>query len=264
MEYAGGGDPARTMALLWRTAQDPPPARRGPKQRLDLDRIVDRAIELTGSEGLEAVSMRRLAQVLGIGTSSLYTYLPGKAELLELMVDRVTGSQPLPSTATGWRAGLESYARSGLDLHRRHPWLLQIATARTVLGPHVVTRYDAAVGLLAGTGLHATQVELCIATVDSYLRGAASEVVEAEQAPTRTGRSDDEWWQAYAPILDRHLAAGNFPNLVALDSGGAFVPPEGDAPYTVRRALARFEFGLALVLDAIDRLVDTAPSRATG
>lgn len=238
MEYAGGGDPARTMALLWRTAEPP---RRGPRQRLDLDQIVAAAITLADSEGLPAVSVRRIAHELGIGASSLYTYV-SKAELLELMVDQAVGGQPSPST-------LESYAWQSLDLHRSHPWLLQISTSRTVLGPQIVARYEAALGLLAH--LPAAERERCLATLDVYIRGAAAEVVDAEQAPIRTGRSDDEWWAEYAPILGRHLAEGDYPNLDALEEAGAFDATDDTLPYTVQRALDRFSFGLTLVLDAI-------------
>jgi AcrR family transcriptional regulator len=198
---------------------------------------------------------RRIAQSLEIAPSSLYTYVR-KAELLELMVDQAVGSQPPPSRTEGWRAGLEAYAWEALELHRRHPWLLQVATSRTVLGPRFVTRYDAALGLIDDLGLTAADRERCIATIDVYVRGAAAEVVEAEQAPVRTGRSDDEWWADYAPILDRHLAGGDFPHLMALDRAGAFVPSATDVPYTVQRALDRFAFGLALVLAAIEAQIE--------
>jgi AcrR family transcriptional regulator len=239
MEYAGGGDPARTMALLWRTAEAP---KRGPKQRLDLDRIVATAIELADGGGLEAVSVRAVAQALGIAASSLYTYLR-KPELLELMADQAIGSGgPVPDSLT-------EYAWASLALFRRHPWLLQISTARTVLGPNIVARYDAALGLL--DWLPPVDRERCLATLDVYIRGAAAEVVDAEQAPARTGRSDDEWWNDYAPILDRRLADGDYPNLRALDQAGAFEPSSDDTSYTVQRALDRFTFGLEVVLEAV-------------
>ena len=125
--------------------------------------------------------------------------MPGKAELLELMVDRVVGAQPLPSAEDGWRAGMYGLATADLEAFRAHPWLLQVATSRTVFGPHVVTRYDAALALLEGHGLAAIDVVGCVAAVESYTRGAASAVVEAEQAHAQTGSSDDEWWERRAP-----------------------------------------------------------------
>ncbi|WP_433287116.1 TetR/AcrR family transcriptional regulator [Pseudonocardia sp. CA-142604] len=247
MEYAGRGDAARTMALLW---EGVPVPRRGPRQRLDLPRIVDAAITEADRAGPAALSMRALAEVLGIGAASLYTYVPGKAELLELMVDRVAGRQPLPTADAGWRAGLHDLATSDLNAFRAHPWLLQVATSRTVFGPNVITRYDAALALLEGHGLAAIDVVQCVAAVESYARGAAAAVVEAEQAPVRTGSSDDEWWERRAPLLDERMN-GRFPRLSALDEAGAFAVSNSTLPYTLQRALDRFAFGLDLVLDSI-------------
>lgn len=248
MEYAGDGDAARTMALLWDGLHAP---RRGPRQRLELARIVDTAIAEADRAGPAALSMRVLAQALGVGPATLYTYVPGKAELLELMVDRVVGAQPLPTAEAGCRAGLHRLATSDLDAYRAHPWLLQVATSRTVFGPHVLARYNAALALLDGRGLAALDVTGCVAAVESYTRGAASAVVEAEQAPVHTGSSDDEWWERRAPLLDERLP-GCFPELVALDEAGAFAVSGTTLPYMLQRALDRFAFGLDLVLDSID------------
>lgn len=254
MEYAGRGDAARTMALLW---DGLPVPRRGPRQRLDLRRIVDTAIAEADRAGPSALSMRTLARALGIGPASLYTYVPGKAELLELMVDRVAGAQPLPTADAGWRTGLHDLATSDLAAFRAHPWLLQVATSRTVFGPNVLARYDAALAVLDGHGLAATDVVGCVAATESYTRGAASAVVEAEQAPAITGHSDDEWWERRAPLLDERIN-GRFPRLTDLERAGAFAVSDVTLPYTLRRALDRFAFGLDLVLDAVDARIVAA------
>ncbi|MGW0801963.1 TetR/AcrR family transcriptional regulator C-terminal domain-containing protein [Nonomuraea sp. NPDC002799] len=254
MEYAGRGDAARTMALLW---DGLPAPRRGPRQRLDLPRIVDTAVARADRAGPDALSMRTLAQALGIGTASLYTYVPGKAELLELMVERVVSAQPLPAAGAGWRAGLLDLATCDLAALRAHPWLLQVATSRTVFGPHVIARYDAALALLDGYGLAAIEVANCVAAVESYTRGAGSVVVEAEQAPDRTGSSDDEWWERRAPLLDERMD-GRFPRLAALNEAGAFAVSGTALPYTLQRALDRFTFGLDLVLDSIGARITAA------
>src|SRR5690606_9235190 len=83
---SGGGDLARTLDLLWNTDRRPS---RGPKPGLTLERIVDAAVEVADRDGLDALSMRRIATELGTGTMTLYRYVPGKAELLDLMLDRV-------------------------------------------------------------------------------------------------------------------------------------------------------------------------------
>ncbi|MGH1552145.1 TetR/AcrR family transcriptional regulator [Streptomyces sp. L7] len=85
-ESSGSGDIDRTLELLWDTGPRPS---RGPKPGLSVDRIVDAAIRIADEEGLDAVSMRRVATDLGTGAMSLYRYVPGKAELLDLMLDRV-------------------------------------------------------------------------------------------------------------------------------------------------------------------------------
>lgn len=256
MEYAGRGDPGRTMALLW---DGLPPPRRGPRQRLELPRIVDAAIAEADRAGPAALSMRALAQALGIGTASLYTYVPGKAELLELMVERVAGTQPLPDAGAGWRAGLRDVAVSDLAAYRTHPWLLQVSTSRTVFGPDVLTRYEATLSLLDGHGLAAADVVGCVAAVEAYTRGAASAVVEAEQAPAQTGSSDDEWWERQVPFLEERMN-GRFPLFSALEEAGAFAVSDATLPYTVQRALDRFFFGLDLVLDAIAARIAAAAS----
>ncbi|GIH80057.1 TetR/AcrR family transcriptional regulator [Planobispora longispora] len=254
MEYPGRGDAARTMALLWDGAPTP---RRGPRQRLDLARIVDAAIAEADRSGPAALSMRALAHTLGIGPASLYTYVPGKAELLELMVDRVAGGRPLPSADAGWRAGLRDLAASDLAAFRAHPWLLQVATSRTVFGPSVLARHDAALALLDGYGLAAIDIVGCVAAVEAYTRGAASAVVEAEQAPALTGSSDDEWWEERAPLLGERMA-GRFPRLAALEEAGAFAVSDSALPYTLQRALDRFAFGLDLVLDSVGARIAAA------
>ncbi|MEW9546897.1 TetR/AcrR family transcriptional regulator [Nonomuraea sp. NPDC050783] len=246
MEHAGRGDPARTMALLW---DGLPAARRGPRQRLELTAVVDAAIAEAGRAGPAALSMRALARALGIGTASLYTYVPGKAELLELMVDRVAAGRPLPDPTSGWRAGLRGVAEADLDACRAHPWLLRVSTSRTVLGPHVLARYEATLALLHGRGLSAADVVGCVAAVESYTRGAASAVVEAEQAPERTG-GDDEWWERQVPFLEERMN-GRFPLLAELEEAGAFGVSGTALPYALQRALDRFAHGLDLVLDAV-------------
>src|SRR3712207_7579838 len=123
-EYPGRGDPARTIELLWGTR---PRAARGPKPGLTIDRIVAAAIAIADADGLDGLSMRRVAGHLGVGAMSLYRYLPGRAELLDLMVDRVCGETDRPhDLPAGWRPRLEHVAQENRRLYERHPWLLGI------------------------------------------------------------------------------------------------------------------------------------------
>src|SRR5437588_11584179 len=98
------GDPERSMALLWGVAES---GRRGPKPRHSVEDVVRAAIALADAEGLAALSMRRVAETLQLSPMSLYTYVPSKAELMDLMLDRVAGEMDGPEPRAGhWRAQL--------------------------------------------------------------------------------------------------------------------------------------------------------------
>jgi AcrR family transcriptional regulator len=253
-EYVGGGDAAKTMALLWRLER---PARPGPKQRIDVERIVAEAVAIADRDGLAGLSMRRVADAVGIGTMSLYTYVPGKAELLEVMVDRAVGevAVPEPRANAGWRSSLDAYARATLELYTRHPWLAEVATSRTVFGPNVLARFDAAIGIVRRAALPARDVVRVVSVVDGFVRGAAKDLIDAEQAPARTGQAEDDWWWARAPLLDERLEAGDFPHIMAVAAEGAFEQSQDETGYMVQEAVDQFEFGLARILDGVEALV---------
>lgn len=247
IEYSGGGDPARSLALLWRTQE--PTSRKG-KPDLSIDRIVRAAIEVADTAGLGAVSMRRVADKLGVGTMSLYTYVPGKAELLDVMLDAVVGEQPRPAdVAGGWRDRLERVARENWALYLRHPWLLQIATWRPPLGPNVTARYDHELRAVDGIGLTDVEMDSVITLVNGYVHGAARGSVEAAQVEQHTGITDEQWWYAHAPILAKVMDPERFP--VAARVGQA----AGEAHNGPSDPNHAFEFGLRRVLDGIEVLV---------
>jgi AcrR family transcriptional regulator len=252
-DYTGGGDPARSLRLLWRDQKRPS---RGPRPGLSVDRVVAAAIELADAEGLAALSMRRVAERLGVGTMSLYTYVPAKAELLDLMLDTVLAEVARPDPAGGWRAGLELRAREDWALFHRHPWILQISPSRSLLGPNETDLYEATMRVVAGTGLSGAEMVLVVSLVAEYTRGAAQTAVGAAQAERRTGISDEQWWAAREPLFDKYFDPGRYPTLTSVASSGAFEPPAGDAAYTVAWAQESFEFGLPRVLDGIEAFIE--------
>ncbi|RFU83449.1 TetR/AcrR family transcriptional regulator [Streptomyces triticagri] len=246
-EASGSGDIARSLELLWGTGSRPS---RGPKPALTLDRIVTAAVALADAEGIAAVSMRRLSTELGTGTMSLYRYVPGKAELLDLMLDRVQG-EPLETAAAAereaagqdWRAAVDSMAREQLALIRRHPWLLGINRARTVLGPSALRGLEAAVGPLSAMGLSDPEMISVILTVESFVTGTARREFEAAEAVRETGLSDESFWGSQEPYLVRAMESGEFPLLAAL------------SPDTFDAEFDHFEFGLARLIAGFESLV---------
>ncbi|KOX14196.1 TetR family transcriptional regulator [Saccharothrix sp. NRRL B-16348] len=231
---------------MWRTGG------RTARTDLGVDRIVAAAVTLADTEGLAALSMRRVADTLGVGTMSLYTHVPGKAELLDAMVDAVHGETPRPTDVPGgWRERLTRIAHDNRDLHLRHPWLLQVPATRAVLGPNVVAKYDYELRAVDGIGLTDLEMDSVLTLVLAHVRASAQVTVDALRTRDRTGLTDDQWWQAAAPLLARVLDPARFP--LATRVGAAAGAAHG-AAYHGDHA---FTFGLDRVLDGIQALVDS-------
>lgn len=265
-DYVSGGDPRRTMDLLWgdRRTGAPTPTR-GPKPALTVAEIIAAAIAVADEEGLGALSMRKVGERLGKTAMALYTYVPGKAELLDLMVDTVCGELPTSyDLSGGWRPALERSTRDGWDLYQRHPWMLQIAGARAVLGPHVFDWYETQLRIVDGIGLDALGMTRVLGAVGGYLRGAAKAVADARSAEQATGISDDQWWNERAPLLEElgEIWGERYPVTSRLESEQAFAQadrdPDDDSPYTVREELDAFEFGLQRLLDGVEIFIERA------
>ncbi|MZF87168.1 TetR/AcrR family transcriptional regulator [Streptomyces sp. SID5643] len=241
-ETSGSGDIARTLELLWDTGRRPS---RGPKPALTLDRIVEAAVQLADAEGLEGLSMRRVAAELGTGTMSLYRYVPGKSELLDLMLDRVQrpSENPADPGDGGWRAALEALARSTLALYRRHPWLLQVNQSRPILGPSALDGMEKVLSLIRPMGLSDPELVSAIIMIDGYVVGAARSQLYEQEAERRTGLTDAEFWQAQVPMLEKAMASGRYPVMASL-SEDAFGTD-----------FDHFEFGLQRILDGLEVLV---------
>jgi AcrR family transcriptional regulator len=254
----GRMDPARTLALLWQTEDKPS---RGPKQGLTLDRIVGAAVEIADAEGLDALTMRKVAEAVGVGTMSLYTYVPGRAELVNCMLDRVLGEAPdLDQVAGGWRAALKVYAQGSWAIAQRHPWVPPLFGARMLMGPNETAVSDAALRTLVDSGLNEREMLAVVNLVNGYVRGIVQHGADVEQDVRRSGLSYDEWYEESAPLLERLIPFSRYPTLTSVWQSGVFeergggLGPDGG-----------FEFGLELVLDGIEGYINRrtrpAPSR---
>ncbi|MEV6280716.1 TetR/AcrR family transcriptional regulator [Nocardia sp. NPDC051832] len=239
-ETSGSGDIARTLDLLWDNGPRPS---RGPKPGLTLDQIVEGAVRVADAEGLAAVTMRRVATELGIGTMTLYRYLPGKGELLDLMLDRVQQPTPLDEQLD-WRAALERVAYETLALYRRHPWLIQVNQTRPVMGPAALLGMELVLAQITPMGLTDQELISVVVTVDGYVTGAARTQLHHAEAERTSGLTDAEFWAAQQPVLERALASGRFPLMAAL-SEDAF-----------DHSFDHFDFGLQRILDGFEVLVN--------
>lgn len=245
-EHSGSGDLNRSLELLWRGKEQPS---RGPKPGLTLDRIVEAAVSLADREGLQALSMRKVAADLGVGTMTLYRYVPGKGELLDLMLDHVNRPREEKPAGRGrkdWRAAMESIAEGSWDQYTSSPWLLQVSKVRPVLGPNSLTSVESALAALDGVRLTGQEKIGLLTSLDAYLVGAARTHVFQQQAAAETGLSDEEFWTAQLPYLERAMNSGVYP-LMATLPGDSF---DMSGQETMR-------FGLRALLDGFQALMDS-------
>jgi AcrR family transcriptional regulator len=243
---ARGKDEARTLALLW-GAQDRP-ARSG----LSVPSIVSAAIELADREGIAALSMRRLAEILDVGTMSLYTHVPGKAELLDLMFDAVMVGLyediDEPRRQDGYRAGIEFIAEHNRKLFQAHPWLLDLHLARPVLGPNACTKYEAELRVLDGIGLTDVEIDSVASQLLTHIFASCRYAEEERRAQQDTGLTEMEWWARTLPVL-KSVMSGEFP--VASRVGPA--ANEAIAPMTSTEH--HFRWGVEVVVQTVATLV---------
>ncbi|MEU2768452.1 TetR/AcrR family transcriptional regulator C-terminal domain-containing protein [Streptomyces diastaticus] len=255
---AGQGDAARSLKLLWGAAGG---ERRspGPKPALTVEAVVAAAVEVADEGGLAALSMRAVAERLGRSSMALYTYVPGKAELVDLMYDRahaeLPGSYPLDE---GWRAAATAWAADLRALYLRHPWLLQVSYARPVLGPCEQGVLEALAGILFATGLPADTLRAAASSLFDLVRGAARTRAEARLATATTGVADAEWWAERSARLGEVAPdfAARFPLSVRLSAEDA----GGGAPASWEERMdATHAAGLALLLDGVEAAAGAPP-----
>ena len=243
-ELTGSGDAARSMALLWRSPESSA-VRRGPVPSLDLGRIVAAAARVADEEGLGAVTMRRVAGELGVPAMTLYSHVPGKGELVDLMVDAALGElypDEQSPTSGNWRARVEAVARANRQLLLRHPWLA--ALGPPLPGPHRMRKYEIELRAVDGMGLSEVQMDLLVTLLDGFVRGAVA------SAPMPAGPRPGPDGAASSPTLD----PDRFPTAARVTAGA--VP---GLPADAAREQA-FEFGLERLLDGIGILM-LNPSR---
>ncbi|AYF78623.1 TetR/AcrR family transcriptional regulator [Nocardia yunnanensis] len=230
-----------TLELLWGLPDRP---RRGPKPSLTLERILTEAIALADAEGLVNLSMARLAERVGCAKMALYRYVPGRTELTALMLDHVLGTPPevALSAADPWRTYLRRWTETFYDRAHAHPWANELATGIRPMGPNELAWVDAALRVLADTGL--TVPEQFDSVV--LLLGHARTI--AQQTAATVG--DDPAEEQLARELGEVLTAQQerFPyatTAFAAILGGAPAPGEGNA----------LTFGIDRILDGLGALI---------
>ncbi|CAL9567439.1 Tetracycline repressor protein class E [Nocardiopsis dassonvillei] len=205
------------------------PPRRGPRRSLSRERIVDEAVAVIEADGLAALSMRRLAERLGVAPGTLYTYVADRAALETLVLDAVVARDGLPHEYPGpWWRRLEEWARRDLATFRERPWILDLRRSARGVGPALITWLDSALRIFDDTDLP-DRVRLdIIEALDAYVCGAAAE-------DSRTGEEE----RAPAPELREEVGE-------AYASAHALRRVTENGALTAHRG--RFEFGLSCLI----------------
>ncbi|MFJ3794378.1 TetR/AcrR family transcriptional regulator [Kitasatospora sp. NPDC090091] len=210
---------------LWLAAERP---RRGRPPARSRAEITAAAVAIADTEGLAAVTMRAVAARLGTGTMSLYSYVPNKETLLELMIDEVSGDHRLPVEPSGdWRSDLRRIAHEQRAIMRRHPWLPAALPARQTLGPNTLAVLDYALAVMTPTGLDAQARLETFSLLTGFVASHMSYELAQERAIEAAGRTPGEVFDAQTRYLRSAVASGNYAHLAqALTAPGGNQNPQ--------------------------------------
>jgi AcrR family transcriptional regulator len=220
-----------TADFLWQERSRPT---RGPKPALTREQIADTAIAIADAEGLDAVSMQRVAADLGYTKMSLYRYLPGKAELVAAMVERALGGPPEVS-AQEWRAGLTAWAQALLTACVGHAWAQEATTGPRPIGPNELNWTEQALRVLPESLTGAERMD-AVATLAGHVR-----MIAGQARPG--GQAEAELEASMMRAMTEH--ADRYPALVA---AMADIAARGGTDQA-------FSFGLERILDGLEVLI---------
>ena len=214
---------------------------RQPRIPLTRERVLNAAIVLADTGGIDSLSMRRLAQDLGVKAMSLYNHVADKDDILDGIVDLVFAEIAVPSDQTEWRAAMRLRANSVHQALLRHPWASPLMQSRTHPGPATLRHHNAVIGSLRAAGFSIHLAAHAFSVIDSYVYGFA------QQQQNLTYTTAEEAAVVAQDIL-RQLPADTYPYLAEMIVEHALQP---DYDYS-----KEFDFGVNLILDGLEALSD--------
>ena len=216
-------------------------ARSRARQGLDTDAIVETALRIADEDGLDAVSMRRIAADLRVGTMSLYHHVGDKDELVELMADAISAELLVPGEILGdWRAALRAIAQGTRATFERHPWLIDTAGRRPLVTPNQLRHVEQSIAVVADLDVDRDIAIAMVMAVDDYTIGYVFR-------RSRFGGGD----RPAATDADRArvrelLGTGEFPRLAEVYGDQEDLEPPGDT----------FDLGLEWMFDGMQAVLD--------
>ena len=214
----------------------------GPAERVPLsrDRVLRGAVEVADAAGVGALTIRSLAQHLGVKPMSLYYYVANKDAILDGIVDLVFSEIDLPRPGDGWRPEMRRRAISARSVLGRHPWAIEILQSRTAPGSGTLRHHNAVIGTLREAGFTVGLTAHAFALLDSYIYGfALSEASLPINGPETVTEVAEKMMMQYLAVDYPYLAEFSVKHV--LKPGYDFG--------------SEFEFGLDLILDGLARSI---------
>ena len=212
----------------------------GPERRPQLtrQRVMTVAIELADRDGIDSISMRKLAQELGVEAMSLYTHVRNKEDLLDGMVDAVIGQIPISADGAGWKASLRQMALAARSVILRHPWAARTIETRSAPGPAALRYVNAVIGIFREGGFSIAQAHHGLHILGSRALGFTQDLFDdsGDLDPETAAGLADALGATHPYVVEMALAVTH---------SGALGPCDDDA---------EFEFALDLILDGLARL----------
>jgi AcrR family transcriptional regulator len=208
------------------------------RARLSRDRVLRAAVLLADTGGLDALTMRRLGEELGVEAMSLYKHVANKEDLLDGMVDLVFGEIDLPAGGTDWRTAMRARAVSARTALTRHAWATALMQSRTAPGAATLRHHDTVIGTLRGAGFSVVLTAHAFSAIDAYVYGFA---LQERSLPFETVEQVEEVGRK----MFARMPPGEFPHLTELTVEHILQP---GYDYGLE-----FEYGLDLVLDGLER-----------
>lgn len=220
-----------------------------PRAKLSRELVLTTGVDLADRDGLEAVTMRNLASMLGVEAMSLYYHVANKDELLDGMVDAVIveinqAVEPIRSESpTDWKDTLRRRILAARQVLLRHAWAPALIETRAVMAPSVIGYFEAVLGLLRQGGLSYDQAHHAMHALGSRALGFTQELFQPDSQ-----EADEETEAALMAM------ANQFPHLTGMLAEVAHDDPDSTLGWCDDQA--EFEFGLDLILDGLERLAD--------
>jgi len=207
------------------------------RKPLTRSRVLDAAVNLADEHGIESLSMRKLAQALGVEAMSLYNHVANKEDVLDGIVDIVAGEVEVPAIGDDWRQAMFQRAISAHSVLLRHPWASMLIVSRVNIGPAMLSYVNATIGCLCEAGFSYKMADHIWNAIDSYIYGFTIQELNFPFEPSE-----------YADAATQYLSLVPFEQYPYLNTLAQQVI-DGS-----HHGVHDFEFGLKLILDGLSKL----------